>query len=86
MEILSKLFLIVWTQIDYIKVILDITTMLYENVLLYREDIQYQKEVEVNEAYIEALDNYIGSKLVVPGKYHISIIAQAKLRKRVWLF
>ena len=38
------------------------------NVLSYGEYIQDQKEVEVNKAYIEALDNYIGSKVVVPGK------------------
>ena len=37
------------------------------NLLPYGEDIQEQKEVEVNEAYIEALDNYIGSEVVVPG-------------------
>ena len=51
-------------------------------MLPYGEDIQYQKEVEVNEAYIEALYNYIGSKLVVPGKDDILFLAQVKLRKR----
>ena len=50
-------------------------------MLPYGEDIQYQKEVEVNEAYIEALDKYIGSKVVVPGKYTIPVLAQIKLRK-----
>ena len=35
-----------------------------------------------HEAYIEALDNYIGAKLVVPGKYYIPVIAQEKRRKR----
>ena len=29
-----------------------------DNVLLYGKDIQDQKEVEVNKAYIESLDNY----------------------------
>ena len=52
------------------------------NVLPYGEDIQYQKEVEVNEAYIEALLNYIEAKIVVPGKYSILVLAQVKLRKR----
>ena len=52
-----------------------------DNVLPYGEDIQYHKEVEVNEAYIEALDNYIGSKVVVTGKYYIPLLVQVKLRK-----
>ena len=38
------------------------------NVLPYGEEIQDQKEVEVHEDYIEVLDNYIGDKVVVPGK------------------
>ena len=38
------------------------------NMLQYDEDIQYQKEVEVDKACIKALDKYIGAKLVVPGK------------------
>ena len=52
-----------------------------DNVLPQGEDIQYQKEVEVKEAYIEALDNYIGSKLVLPGKYYIPVIDKVKPRK-----
>ena len=52
-----------------------------DNLLPYGEDIQYQKEVKVNEAYIEELYNYIGSKLVVPGKYSIPVLAQVKRRK-----
>ena len=51
-------------------------------MLPYGEDIQYQNEVKVNEAYIEELYNYIGSKLVVPGKYSIPVLAQVKRRKR----
>ena len=51
-------------------------------MITYEEDIQYQKEIEVNEACIEALDNYIGEKVVVPGKYSIPVLAQVKLRKR----
>ena len=48
----------------------------YDNVLPYGEDIQYQKEVEVYEYCIEALDNYIGFKVVVPGKYFIPVLAR----------
>ena len=52
------------------------------NILPYGEDIQYKKDVEANEAYIEALDNYIGAKLVVPYKYSIPFLSQVKRRKR----
>ena len=52
------------------------------NVLTYGEEIQDQKEVEVNKAYIEGLDNYIESKAVVPGKYSIPVLSQLKCRKR----
>ena len=52
------------------------------NVLPYGEEIQDQKEVEFNKAYIEALHNYIGSKAVVPGKYSIPVLARVKFRKR----
>ena len=51
-------------------------------VLLYGEEIQDQREVEDNEAYIEALYNYIGVNIVVPGKYYIPVLDQEKLRKR----
>ena len=51
------------------------------NILPYGEDIQYKKDVEANEAYIEALDNYIGAKLVVPGKNYIPVLARLKCRK-----
>ena len=36
------------------------------NVLPFVEDIHHQKEVEVNEAYIGELYNYIGAKVVFP--------------------
>ena len=51
-------------------------------MLPYGGEIQYQKEVEVNEAYIEALDNYIGSKVVVPGKDSIPVLYWIKFRKQ----
>ena len=54
----------------------------YNSMLLYGKDIQDQKEVEVKKAYIEALYNYIGSKVVVTGKYSIPVIAWVKHRKR----
>ena len=50
------------------------------NVLPYGEEIQYKKEVEVNEAYIEALEKYIGAKVVVLGKYPLPVIARVKRR------
>ena len=53
-----------------------------EKVLSYGEEIQDQKEVEVNEDYIEELGNYIGSKIVVPVKYSIPVLALLKRRKR----
>ena len=52
-----------------------------DRILIYGEEIQDQKEVKVNKAYIEAIDNYIGAKIVVPGKYYIPILAGAKHRK-----
>ena len=54
-----------------------------DNMLPYGENIQYQKQVEVNQDYIEELDNYIEAKLFVPGKYSITVLAQVKLRNRV---
>ena len=53
-----------------------------DNVLPYGEEIQYQKEIEVNKAYIKVLDNYIGSKVVVPGKDSIPVLDQVKRRKQ----
>ena len=52
-----------------------------KNLLPYGEYIQYQKEVEVNEDYIEALDKYIGSKVVVLGKYYIPVIYRLRSKK-----
>ena len=51
-------------------------------MLRYGEEIQYQKDVEVSEAYIEVLDNYIGAKVVVPGKYSIPFMTKVKHRNR----
>ena len=53
-----------------------------KNLLPYEEEIQDQKEVKVNEYFIEALDHYTGSKVVVPGKYYIPVLSWVKLRKR----
>ena len=46
-----------------------------KNLLPYGEEIQDHKEVEVNEYFIEALDHYTGSILVVPGKYYIPVLS-----------
>ena len=53
-----------------------------KNLLPYGEEIQDHKYVEVNEYFIEALDHYTGSKVVVPGKYYIPVLSWVKLRKR----
>ena len=52
------------------------------NILTYGEEIQYQKEVEVNKAYIGALDYYIGARVVFPGKYYIPVLDRVKRMKR----
>ena len=36
----------------------------------------------MKKAYIELLDNYIGSKLVVPGKYSVPVLDRVKRRKQ----
>ena len=53
----------------------------YNNVLPYGEDIQDQKMVEVNKAYIEQLYYYIEDKLVIQGKYYIPVLDQVTHRK-----
>ena len=53
-----------------------------DNLLPYGGNIQDQKEVEVNKAYIKELDKYIGAKIVVPCKYSIPVLDQMKRRKR----
>ena len=37
-----------------------------DNLVPYVEEIIDQKEVDVDNAYIEALDNYIGAKIFIP--------------------
>ena len=44
-------------------------------MLPYGEEIQDQKQVEFNEAYIEAFDKYIVDKVVVPGKDYIPVLS-----------
>ena len=56
-----------------------------DKILPNWEEIQYQKEVEVNKAYIEALYNYIGSKVVFLDKYSIPELYQVKLRNHYTL-
>ena len=53
-----------------------------KNVLPYGEDIQYQKEVQVNGAYIESLDKYIGDKVFFPGTDSIPVLVRVKRKKR----
>ena len=51
-------------------------------MLLYGEEIQDQKEVEVSKACIEALCNYIGAEVFFPGKD--SMLVLSKLKPKKW--
>ena len=44
-------------------------------------DIFDQKEVDANDAYIEALGKYIGSTVVIPGHDYITVLSKVKHRK-----
>ena len=51
-------------------------------VLPYGNEIINAKTHEVNDAYMEALDSYIGAKIVVPGRNAEQVLAKVKRRKR----
>ena len=53
-----------------------------EVVLPYGDELIDAQEMEINEAYIESLDNYIGAKVVIPGKDAVPVLAEVKKRKR----
>lgn len=55
---------------------------LEDNVLPYGDEIIDANEMEVSEAYQEALDTYLGAQVVVPGKDSQPILAKVKKRKR----
>ena len=52
------------------------------NVLPYGDELIDVMPDDVNDAYLEALDNYIGAEVVVPGKDSIPVLAKVKKRKR----
>ena len=52
------------------------------NVLPYGDELVDAKTDEVNDAYLEALDNYIGAEVVIPGKDSLPVLAKVKKRKR----
>jgi hypothetical protein len=53
-----------------------------DNVLPYGDELVDQKTSEVNEAYLEALDEYIGVEVVIPGRDAQPVLATVKKRKR----
>jgi hypothetical protein len=53
-----------------------------DNVLPYGDELIDAKEIEANEAYLEALDTYIGAQVVVPGRDSQPILAKVRKRKR----
>jgi hypothetical protein len=53
-----------------------------DNVLPYGDEINDVKTTEVDEAYLEALDEYIGVQVVIPGRDAQPVLATVKKRKR----
>ena len=52
-----------------------------DNCLPFGEETSDEKEVDVNDTYIEALNNYIGDHIIIPGRYYISILVKVKVKK-----
>ena len=50
--------------------------------LPYGDELMDAKETEVNEAYLEALDTYIGAQVIVPERSGQPILAKVRKRKR----
>ena len=53
-----------------------------DNIIPYGDEIIDLKEKEINEAYLDTLDNYIGAKVVVPGQDSVPVLATIKNKKR----
>ena len=53
-----------------------------ENVLPYGDELIDAKTETIDEAYIESLDEYIGSQIVIPNKEAVPVLAIVKKRKR----
>ena len=52
------------------------------NVLPYGDELIDLKTETVDEAYIESLDEYIGSQIIIPNKEAVPVLATVKKRKR----
>ena len=53
-----------------------------DNVLPYGDEMIDVKTAEVDEAYLEALDEYIGVEVVIPGRDAQPVLTKVKKRKR----
>ena len=55
----------------------------YDDVVLpYGHELIDTVPSEINEPYLESLDNYLGAKVVLPGKDSLPVLATIKKRKR----
>ena len=50
-------------------------------VILYDQEIKDQHIEGVDEAYVEDMDEYIGTHIVLPGKYYILVLTNIRGRK-----
>ena len=50
-------------------------------VILYDQEIKDQHIEGVDEAYVEDMDEYIGTHIVLPGKYYIPVLTNIRGRK-----
>ena len=53
-----------------------------ENELPYGDELLDQKTTEIDDAYMEALDEYIGVEVVIPGRDAQPVLAKVRKRKR----
>ena len=53
-----------------------------DNVLPYGDELIDVKTESVDEAYLDSLDTYIGTNVVVPGKDGVPVLAKVRSRKR----
>ena len=62
--------------------VLGIPSHLKETTLQYGDEIIDSKVEEINQAYLDSLDEYIGAEVVVPGRNAEPVLAKVKKRKR----
>ena len=53
-----------------------------ENVTPYGDELIDVKTEQVDDAYLDSLDTYIGAQVVVPGKDGVPVLAKVRARKR----